>query len=245
MLADLGTALGSFLATYGLAAILVVMLLKEIGLPVPVPSDLIMITAGVQAATGSYGLLELVVAIEVAIVVGGSLHFLLVRGAGRAFVHRAGPYVGLTPARIERATAAIQGRGPLAIILGLNVPGARAGVVVAAGLAGLTYRAVMPAAIAGNTIFYGWHIALGFVAGPSAAALLEGVNLPLMPVLLGLALLGLVVWLALRGRRRAGARPEEATLDSLHSWTEAACPACLAATALQRLSAQRGPASAS
>ncbi|MBI2911422.1 MAG: hypothetical protein HYY05_04710 [Chloroflexi bacterium] len=111
-MADLGAALGAFLAAYGLIAILVVMLLKEIGLPVPVPSDLIMITAGVQAATGSYGLLELVVAIEVAIVVGGSIHFLLVRGAGRAFVHRVGPYVGLTPARLEAAAGASRGAAP-------------------------------------------------------------------------------------------------------------------------------------
>ena len=124
------------------------------------------------------------------------------------------------------------------LVVMLNVPGARAGVLVAAGLAGLRYRAVMPVAIAGNTVFYGWHIALGFVAGPSAAAMLEGMTLPLLPVLLGLALLGLVVWLALRGRRRAGSRPEEAALDRLHAWTEAACPACLAATALQRLSAR-------
>ncbi|MBI2911421.1 MAG: hypothetical protein HYY05_04705 [Chloroflexi bacterium] len=108
---------------------------------------------------------------------------------------------------------------------------------MAAGLAGLAYRAVMPVAVAGNTVFYGWHIALGFVAGPSAAALLEGMNLPLLPVVLGLALLGLALWLVLRGRRRAGA-PEEAALDRLHAWTEAACPACLAATALQRLSAR-------
>ena len=41
----------SFLATYGLLAIFVVMLLKETGIPVPIPSDLIMITAGIQVAT--------------------------------------------------------------------------------------------------------------------------------------------------------------------------------------------------
>lgn len=42
---DLGSFLNDFLLRYGLLAILVVMMLKEVGIPVPVPSDLIMITA--------------------------------------------------------------------------------------------------------------------------------------------------------------------------------------------------------
>ena len=67
-------------------------------------------------------------------------------------------------------------------------------------------------------------VALGFIVGPSAATLLAGANLPFALVVLVLAVLGLLGWLVLRGRRRAG----------LHAWTEAACPACLIATALQR-----------
>ncbi len=81
----LSALLGNFLTTYGLLAILVVMLLKEAG--VPVPSDLIMITAGVQAATGSYSLIELLLAIEFAMLVGGSAQFLIARGAGRQFIY--------------------------------------------------------------------------------------------------------------------------------------------------------------
>jgi LPXTG-motif cell wall-anchored protein len=85
--------------------------------------------------------------------------------------------------------------------------------------------------LGGSGIFYAWHIALGYLVGPSATELLEGINLPLLPVLVGLAVLGLLGWLFLR-RRKSGQQPEESTLDRLHSWTEAACPACLALAAL-------------
>ncbi|MEK7328168.1 MAG: DedA family protein [Chloroflexota bacterium] len=241
-LANLSTALGNFLAAYGLLAILVVMLLKEVGVPVPVPSDLIMITAGVQAATGSYGLLELFLAIEFAMLVGGSAQFLIARGAGRQFIYRIGRFIGLTQERLDRAMAMLQKRGSFAIFIGLNVPGARAGIIPAAGLAGLTYPAFAPAMISGSSLFYGWHIALGFIVGPSATTLLENLHLPLGPVVAGLAGLGLVGWFALRllKRRKPGAtpEPETSTLDQLHSWTEAACPACLAITAVQQLRGQ-------
>jgi len=232
----LSTTLGNFLATYGLLAIFVIMLLKETGLPIPVPSDLIMITAGVQAATGGYSLFELALAIEAAMLIGGSTQFFIARGAGRAFIYRVGGFIGLTRERLDRAMAMLQRRGATAIFLGLNVPGARAGIIPASGLAGLTYPNFAPAMMSGSTVFYGWHIALGFIVGPSATALLENLHLPLGPIVAGLAVLGLIIWLFLRGRKRkAEATPEENVLDRIHSWTEAACPACLAITVVQQM----------
>ncbi|MBI4305817.1 MAG: hypothetical protein HY678_05810, partial [Chloroflexi bacterium] len=55
--------------TYALPSILVLMLIKEAGVPLPIPSDLIMIAAGAQAAVGGVSLIGLVVAIEIAIIV--------------------------------------------------------------------------------------------------------------------------------------------------------------------------------
>lgn len=214
------------LASYGLLAIFVVMLVKEMGVPLPVPSDLIMITAGVQAAAGAFSLVELFIAIVVAIAVGGSIQFLVARGAGRRLVYRFGRFVGLTAARLDSAAQRVRGRGPLAVFLALNLPGARAGIVVGAGLAGLPYRAFAPALLAGSTVFYGWHVALGYLVGPTATVLFEGLHLPIIPIALVLAGLGLVGWLLLRPRLAAG--PGRDVPDRLHSWSEAACPACVA-----------------
>lgn len=231
----LSTSFNTFLAAYGLLAIFVIMLLKEAGLPVPVPSDLIMITAGVQAATGGYSLFELALAIEAAMLIGGSTQFFIARGAGRAFIYRVGRFIGLTRERLDRAMATLQRRGAMAIFLGLNVPGARAGIIPASGLAGLKYPNFAPAMMGGSTVFYGWHIALGYIVGPSATALLKNLSLPIGPVVAGLAGLGLIGWLALRVLGRRKTEPEHSTLDHLHSWTEAACPACLAITAIQQI----------
>ena len=223
---------GDLLASSGLLALFVVMLLKEIGVPIPIPSDLIMISAGVRLAAGAFGPIELVVVAELAIVIGCSIHFFLARAAGRRLVYRLGRFVGLTEGRLDRAASVLRTRGPLAIFLALNVPAARAGVVAAAGVAGLTYRAVAPAMVVGNSVFYGWHIALGFIVGPAALAFLEQANASLVVVVAALAVLGLLGWLILRRGRKGQAEAEGGTLARIHTWTEAACPGCLAMTAL-------------
>lgn len=217
------------LASYGLIAFFVVLLAKESGIPVPVPSDLLMIAAGVQAATGAIGLGELALAVAVAIAVGQSLQFLAVRGAGRRLVERVGPRVGLDAVRLEAIAAKLRAGGPMSIFVGLNLPGARAGVIAAAGLAGFSYASFAPAAIAGTGVFHAWHVALGFLVGPAAVDLLATIGLQLVAAVAALAVLGAAGWLLLR--RRGG---QAAKASAARQWTEAACPACLASTLIER-----------
>jgi membrane-associated protein len=205
-----------------------------------------MITAGVQAASGSFSVFELLLVIEFAVLLGGSAQFLLVRSAGRKLVYGIGRYVGLTAERLDRAGALLQRRGPFAIFLGLNVPGARAGIIPAAGLAGLGYTAFSVAMLGGSSVFYGWHVALGYLVGPSASNLLGKLNLPIVPLLIVLAVFGLVGWLMLRRRARrkaaAGGTSATSAVDPLNSWTDACCPVCLAIAAAQQASRVGAPA---
>jgi membrane-associated protein len=209
-------------ANYSVLAVFVVMLLKEIGIPVPIPSDLIMVGAGVQIAAGAYSPLELLVALTVAVAVGGSIQFLLARSAGRAVVYRVAARIGIGAARLDRAVARLASGGARAVLIGLNIPGARAAVIPAAGLARLAFLRFAVAAITGSLVFYGWHILLGYLVGPVATELLGRYSTPLLAALIILSLAGLAGWLWMRRRSGSAAR----------SWVDAACPACLAMTAL-------------
>lgn len=223
--------LSALFAAYGLAAIFAVLLLKEAGLPIPVPSDLLMITAGVQAATGLFGLRELALAMLVAVAVGSTVQFLLVRSAGRAIVYRLARYVGLQAERLDAFSERLRSRGAMGVFVGLNLPGARAGVIAAAGLAGLSFASFSPAAIAGESTFHAWHIALGFVIGPTAATLLDALGVQLVAGFAAFAALGAVGWVVVRARR---VRVEPTKATGGRQWTEAACPACLASAILER-----------
>jgi len=81
----------------------------------------------------------------------------------------------------------------------------------------------VPETLAGSLFFYGWHVALGYLAGAPAAAFLERYSLAVLIVIAALALGGLVVWLGMRHRRGA----------AVSSWADAACPACLALAAVR------------
>src|SRR2546430_9878118 len=117
------------------------MLLKEIGVPIPVSSDLLMVGAGVQLATGAYSLLALLFALAIAVFVGASIQYLLARSAGRAVVYRLAAMVGLRAELLDRAVARLAAGGSRAVFLGLNIPGARAAGIPPAGLAKLGFVA--------------------------------------------------------------------------------------------------------
>src|SRR5512138_626287 len=104
-LGELTVAVAGLLEMYGLVAIFLVMLLKETGIPIPVPSDLIVLLAGAQAASGRLVLWEVFLALLLAMIVGAWVQYRLVRSAGRSFLRRWGRFLGLTEERLERIGA--------------------------------------------------------------------------------------------------------------------------------------------
>lgn len=222
---------GEILSTYGLAAVFLVLLVKEAGLPVPIPGDLIMLLAGIRAAQGQLVLWQVLLVLLIANLIGASLQFLLVRGPGRGAVYRVGRYVGLPPARLDRAAGGLQSRGARAVTVARITPGVRAAAAIAAGLAGLSYGTFLTGLTIGSLLWILFHTLLGFFAGPWVLAALQSVHLPLIPLVAGLLLLGIVVWLTL-GFARSRSRRSAGVEERLRAWTEAGCPVCLAIGAL-------------
>jgi membrane protein DedA with SNARE-associated domain len=222
----------TLLDTYGVGLLFLVMLLKEVGAPIPVPGDLLMIVAGARSATGTLPLWGVLLATLIAGFVGGFAQYLLARGPGRGFIYRFGKYVGLTPARLDKASAAVKGRGWIAVALGRALPGLRIGAVAACGLAAVPIATFALGLLAGTVLFVGFHTMLGYLAGPGVTALLDGLNVPVWVLLLVLVLVGLVGWLILWSRKRKARAGGETA--AVFDWADACCPACLAAAALER-----------
>jgi membrane protein DedA with SNARE-associated domain len=217
----------ALLDTYGVALIFVVILLKEIGVPVPVPGDLLMIVAGARAAAGKFPLWAVLVAAIVAGVIGAYIQYLVARGPGRSFIYKYGKYAGLTPARLDKATGAIQGRGWVSVALARALPGLRIGAIVACGLAAVPMSTFAVGLLAGTVLFVGFHTLLGYVAGPGISSIFDNLNLPLWPFLVALALIGIVGWIWIRSRKKRAA--DEGVAGAVFDWADACCPVCLAA----------------
>ena len=197
--------------------------LKEAGLPIPVPGDLLVLGAGVAAAAdGAIAPIELA-AILAAGFIGGSVQFLLVRGTLRGRVIAVLTRFGVSRDRLDRLAEWLRRRGVRGVAIARATPGLRIGAISASGIAALPFPVFLAGLVVGNTLFVGGHFALGFVVGAPALELVRSAG-GLAAALVGfviLAALGAAGWAWLRRRRRAG-------LPSAGAWAEAACPACLA-----------------
>ena len=233
-----------------LAGLVIVLFVKEAGVPIPLPGDLLVIGAGIAATSlGAAAPIELI-AILLAGYAGGSVQFFVVKGALRDRFLRALARLGVPPERLETLAGWLRRRGATGVAVARATPGVRIGAIAASGIAGLPFRAAfLPGLVIGNSLFVGGHFALGYLVGPPALAVLSGagpVALAGIATLLVLAAVGAFGWRAVRSRaaaRRQSAVAEtsvaetsvagSSALDALPgyaSWAEAACPACLAIT---------------
>jgi len=211
--------LEAFLNAYGVAAACAIMLVKAVGVPIPIPGDLILLGIAARAAEGKVVLWLAFAALLLAILAGGLMQFWLARGPARGLVLRYGARLGLTPERLERVAARMGQVGPLGIGIAVLTPGLRSAVIPACGLTGFPVRPFLLGLILGTTIDLALHFALGF-AGSSLIS-----TSPLLLVLV-LAVVGLAVWFVV-ARRRGATRAQAVT-----AWTQATCPVCLTLGAL-------------
>jgi membrane-associated protein len=211
--------LDSFLNTYGVAAACAVMLVKAVGVPIPIPGDVILLATAARAAEGKVVLWVAFAALLVAITLGGLVQFTLARGPARSMMIRYGARFGLTPARLERVAARMRQSGPIGIGLGVLTPGVRTAVIPACGLTDIPLGVFLPGLALGSAVDVGLHFGIGF-AGANVLSLVVAPS-PLLVVIV-LAVIGLGLW-ALIARRR-GLRPAA----GVNAWTQATCPVCLA-----------------
>jgi membrane protein DedA with SNARE-associated domain len=224
-----------FLIHYGLLAVFLIMLIKTIGVPIPIPGDVIIFTAAVRVAQGKLVGWQVFLAILVALVLGGLIQFVLARGPGRGILYRFGRFVGLTKPRIDAASEKVRKGGVPGLALAILVPGVRGAAVTAAGLADLALSRFLIGLALGSLFFLSLHFFLGYVGSSALFALgrlfpLGGVIL----VVLALLVVVYILWVvAVRRQKAARAelekmQSEETNAAALEVWHEGICPVCLA-----------------
>jgi membrane protein DedA with SNARE-associated domain len=213
------------------------LLVKETGIPVPVPGDLVVIGAGVAASTQPQTAPLVIAAILAAGYVGGAIQFLLVRGSVRGPVLRLLARIGVGPERLEALAQRLRRGGWRAVAVTRATPGVRIGSIAACALANLPLAVFGRGLVVGNSAFVGGHFALGLIVGAPAigaagqVASAGAVAIGLMAVL---ALGGAAAWFLLLRRRGNGddVGREDGGREAVISWADAACPACLAVAVL-------------
>jgi membrane protein DedA with SNARE-associated domain len=218
-----------------LLTIVALILVKEAGVPIPVPGDLVVIGAGVAAGRGDFDPLVALSAIVVASIAGGVVQYGLLRSVARPALLRLLGRFG-SAARVDRQTERLRRGGARAVAVARSTPGVRIVAIAASALAGVPAIAFIGGLAAGNAFFIAAHFGLGYVLGESVLTSIGGALAPLAIAAIGLMLVGALGWLVLgrlRGRRQGSA------LSVALTWTDACCPACLSAAALEAVRSNR------
>lgn len=198
-------SLGPTLDKFGYAAVIVLVGLEGVG--IPLPGQIILITAGMYAGAGHFNLALVLATGLVAAVVGDNAGYAIGRYGGRELVLRFGRYVFLTEERLAKTERFFDRRGPIVVPLGRFVDGLRQASGIVAGLARMGWRRYLAYNAIGSAVWVAIWVLAGYLAGNHIAALYEGFRQYEKYLLAAAAVLGIAVvtgW-ALRRRSRAAA----------------------------------------
>ncbi len=195
----LGDTFHSLLAAHTLLVIAALIFVEELGVPSPVPSDLMMLLAGVEVAQHRQHLWIVLLVMTLATIAGASGLFAASRRVGRPFVERYGRFIHLTPQRLGTVEARLARHGFLSVAAGRLIPGLRVITPIAAGVLGEPYGVFFPALALGGFVYILAFTMVGIFVGPAALSAFERLSLP-VAALCSFAALAVLVYVAREAR---------------------------------------------
>ena len=212
------------LAVVGLVGLILV---KELGVPLPVPGDLLIVGAGAYVAGDLPAAGAALALILLAGYIGASVQFFLFGTALRRPLVAALERLGISEARLQSLSDRFRAAGTRAIAVTRMTPGLRIAVIPAAALAAIPYAVFFPGIVVGNGVFVTAHFGAGFLLGAYARELIQRLSDPLVVVVIVLAVFALGGLLALRMRS-----VRSVPTDTYECWADCSCPACVAVVAM-------------
>jgi membrane protein DedA with SNARE-associated domain len=191
---------------YGYAAIALLLLLENIGVPV-VPGELAMIAGAVFAGTGRAGLN--VVAVGVIVLAcsfaGAEIGYAIGRSGGRAMVLRLGRYAFVREHHLDRAEAAVARYGGPVVVIARFIVGLRELNGIIAGVSGMHWLRFVVYNAAGAVAWVAVWVSAGYLAGDHIETIYKDLSRYSAFVLIALAVL-LAGYLTIRLSRRKKSR---------------------------------------
>ncbi|TCC10179.1 DedA family protein [Kribbella soli] len=159
--------LGIAMASHWLLLILFAAAAIDAVFPV-VPSEGMVITAGMAAAAGHQNLLLVITVAMAGSVIGESVCYFLGRGSGPA-LHRWMKRQERRQRLYEKVSAALHSRGGLILMTVRYIPGARMVATLTAGATRYSFKKFIVFTIAGVTVAYTYVALLGYLGGDAFA----------------------------------------------------------------------------
>ncbi len=191
--------LHQFVGHWGYAAIFVVVVLGNVGMPVP--EETILALAGYLVWRGKLRLSLVLVVGTVSAVIGDNIGYWLGRRYGQTALPRYARWVLGHPERLEAMKAFVARRGPLAVFVARFIPGIRFTAGPLAGALGLGFTSFLIANVAGAVVYVPVMVGAGYAVGLGFGAYVERMRYVVGEVermVLLLVLAGILIVVAIR-----------------------------------------------
>lgn len=155
--------LSELISHWGYAAIFVVVVSGNLG--IPVPEEAILVVAGYLVWEGQLQLPIVFVVGIVSAVVGDNLGYWVGKHYGRRAIERYGQRFYITPERVDSAQRFVIRYGPIGVLIARFVPGLRFMAGPLAGTAGMPFPHFLVSNILGAAIYVPLVVAVGYAIG--------------------------------------------------------------------------------
>lgn len=155
----------AYITEYGYLTILLLVFIQELGVPNPIPNELILLFCGYLASTGQLHFFWVMLTAVLADVIGTTLLYCVFYYYGKVIRKRF--HKVLPSQKINKLMDYLSQKGRIGIYIGRLLPLLRGYASVAAGLLRLPPREFIPVVGLSAVTWSGGYVALGYILGPS------------------------------------------------------------------------------
>ena len=156
-----------FIARYGYTAIFILVFLQEIGMPNPIPNELLLMFSGYLSFKGFLYLPFVIFTIISADFIGTNILYIVFYNAGVYIIRKKPKWFPLSDKTIERLTRKISEGGKFNIFIFRVTPFTRGYTSVITGLLHIKPGIFLPIALLSAAIWATIYVIAGYIIGPS------------------------------------------------------------------------------
>lgn len=185
-----------YLALFGIVAT------EEAGVPLPAPSDLVIMFYGNRARADLGSLALVVLTCATASTFGTLIPYLVTRRFGDAAANKLALWMDVDPKHLAQWEQRIAKHGFVAILVGRLIPGLRVAMSLIGGTAKVPLLEFSAGVFAAGLIYWSFWTGIGALFGPTVDRLIPRAYITYVVIGIPVVFIGIFVFRYVRGRRR-------------------------------------------
>jgi membrane protein DedA with SNARE-associated domain len=184
--------IAGFLVHQTYLAPIILLVLEEIGVPLPF-ADIVIAYTGYQVAVGRIPYLFAFLILLMADIIGATILYLVARRYGKTIVSKFGKYIDLDMNKLDLVEGVFRKYGPIAIIIGRHIYGFKVPITLFSGISKMKYWVFALSVIVSDSFWIPFYLSLGRRLGPKTIKLFHAYHinhwfylLVLIPIILAL-----------------------------------------------------------